>query len=66
MERIHRGQFGQLREWLRECVHQHGRSYQPRDLVARVTGQPVSTGPYLDYLQTKYGELYGLSSTARA
>ena len=65
-ERLHRGEFGPLREWLRECVHQHGRSYQPRDLVARVTGQPVSTAPYLDYLRAKYGALYGLSSTARA
>ena len=66
MERIQQGEFGPLREWLRGSVHQHGRSYQPRDLVMRVTGQSVSTVPYLDYLQTKYGELYGLSSTARA
>ena len=66
MERLQRGEFGPLREWLRDAVHQHGRSYQPRDLVARVTGQSLSTGPYLDYLQIKYGELYGLSSAARA
>jgi carboxypeptidase Taq len=66
VERIQRGEFGPLREWLRHAVHQHGRSYQPRDLVIRVTGQPVSTAPYLDYLQTKYGELYGLSTAARA
>jgi carboxypeptidase Taq len=65
-DRIRRGEFGPLREWLRDAVHQHGRSYQPRDLVARVTGQPVSTGPYLEYLESKYGELYGLSPAARA
>jgi carboxypeptidase Taq len=61
-ERIRRGEFGRLREWLREAVHQHGRSYQPRDLVARVTGHPVSTAPYLEYLESKYGELYGLQA----
>ena len=64
--RLQRGEFGTLREWLREALHQHGRSYQPRDLVTRITGQPVSTAPYLEYLESKYGELYGLSSAARA
>ena len=64
--RIQRGEFGTLREWLRQALHQHGRSYQPRDLVMRITGHPVSTAPYLEYLESKYGELYGLSSAARA
>ena len=65
-ERVRRGEFGVLREWLRDAIHQHGRSYQPRELVARATGQPLSTEPYLDYLESKYGELYGLSPAARA
>ena len=60
-ERIQRGQFGPLREWLRENVHRHGRSFQPRDLILRVTGQPLSTAPYLEYLESKYGALYKLS-----
>ena len=47
-------------------LHQHGRSYQPRDLVMRITGQSVSTAPYLEYLESKYGELYGVSPAARA
>ena len=64
-ERIRRGEFEQLREWLRREVHQHGRSYQPRDLVTRVTGRPLSTTPYLEYLESKYGELCGMSSILR-
>ena len=63
-ERIRRGEFGTLREWLRAALHQHGRSYQPRDLVMRITGHPVSTEPYLEYLESKYGELFGVSSAA--
>lgn len=63
--RIRRGEFGPLREWLRAALHQHGRSYQPRDLVMRVTGHSLSTEPYLEYLETKYGELYGVSPAAR-
>ena len=65
-ERIRRGEFGALREWLRDAIHRHGRSYQPRELVARATGHPLSTEPYLDYLESKYGELYGLSQAAGA
>jgi carboxypeptidase Taq len=65
-ERIAGGEFGPLREWLRDNVHRHGRSYQPRDLVRRVTGQPLSTEPYLEYLESKYGALYNLSPAARA
>lgn len=64
--RIQSGEFGTLREWLRTALYQHGRSYQPRDLVMRITGRSISTAPYLEYLESKYGELYGLSPAARA
>jgi carboxypeptidase Taq len=29
-------------------------------LVEQVTGAPLTIDPYIGYLQTKYGELYGL------
>jgi carboxypeptidase Taq len=64
--RIQSGEFGTLREWLRTALYQHGRSYQPRDLLMRITGRPISTTPYLEYLESKYGELYGVSPGARA
>jgi carboxypeptidase Taq len=60
-DRIRRGEFGTLREWLRTALHQHGRSYTPRELVERITGRPITTAPYLAYLESKYGELYGLT-----
>jgi carboxypeptidase Taq len=53
-EEIQQGQFGSLREWLRTALHQHGRSYQPRELVQRITGQALSTAAYLEYLESKY------------
>jgi carboxypeptidase Taq len=64
-DRIQRGEFGNLRDWLRAALHQHGRSYQPRDLVKRITGRSLSTTPYLEYLESKYGELYGISTAVR-
>ncbi len=55
-----RGEFGELLAWLREKVHRHGRKYTAQELVQRVTGESISPEPYLRYLETKYGEIYGL------
>jgi carboxypeptidase Taq len=54
------GQFARLREWLRDEIHRHGRSHEPRDIVARVTGSPLDPAPYLAYLERKYRDVYGL------
>lgn len=59
-EEIPRGEFGALLGWLRENVHRHGSKYDPEDLVERATGRPMDARPYLDYLRTKFGEMYGL------
>lgn len=57
---IERGEFGALREWLRQNVHRHGRKYMPDELVRRVTGESIQSRSYMRYLKTKYGEIYGL------
>ena len=50
---IERGEFGPLRDWLREHVHQHGRKYTQRELLRRATRQELSVQPFLDYLSAK-------------
>jgi carboxypeptidase Taq len=57
---MERGEFGTLLAWLRENVHRHGKKYEPDTLIERATGRPPDTGPYLRYLGTKFGEIYGL------
>jgi len=57
---IAKGEFGTLHGWLREHLYQHGRKFQPGEVVMRATGGPMSTTPYLAYLRAKYGELYRL------
>ena len=57
---ISKGEFGTLHGWLREQLYQHGRKFQPSEVVMRATGGPMSTTPYLVYLREKYGELYRL------
>ena len=62
-DEIKAGEFGTLRGWLTENVYQHGRKYTPSELIERVTGGPLSVGPYIRYLRAKYGELYALPGT---
>jgi len=54
------GEFGPLLGWLRENVHQWGRKYLPGDLIGRAVGGPLDPAPYLRYLETKFGALYGV------
>jgi carboxypeptidase Taq len=49
-----RGDFGPLREWLREQIYRHGSKYPPRELLLRVTGSELDPEPYLQYLRSKF------------
>ncbi len=60
-DQIRRGEFKALREWLRENIHQHGSRYRPTELCEVVTGKPLSSQPFLNYLNAKFKPLYGLS-----
>jgi carboxypeptidase Taq len=59
-EQIEAGEFGELREWLRENLHEHGRKFTPKEALARVAGGPIDPEPYLRYLKAKLGDVYGL------
>lgn len=59
-EDIAAGTFGGLLAWLRENVHRHGSRYLPDELLRRATGSALEAGPYLRYLETKFGRLYEL------
>jgi carboxypeptidase Taq len=54
---MERGEFGPLRDWLREHVYRHGRKLTPEELIQRVTGGPIDAGPYVRYLQEKISTL---------
>jgi len=51
---IGRGDFAALLSWLRTELHQHGRKFEPKELVERITGSAVDSEPYLRYLEAKY------------
>ena len=55
---LEEGEFSNLLDWLRKHVHQHGRKFMPEELVKKETGEPISAGPFIQYLKTKYSEIY--------
>ena len=57
---IANGQFDTLRTWLTRNVYRHGRKLLPAELVQRATGKPLGIGPYIAYLESKFGQLYPL------
>ncbi|OGQ21425.1 MAG: hypothetical protein A3I05_09080 [Deltaproteobacteria bacterium RIFCSPLOWO2_02_FULL_44_10] len=60
-DQIRKGKFQPLREWLRKNIHTHGRRYSASELVKRVTGKPLSSQYFVDYIKKKYGEIYDIS-----
>jgi len=54
------GEFLPLRTWLTERIYRHGRKFTAPEIVQRATGEPMKIAPYLAYLNTKYGAIYGL------
>jgi carboxypeptidase Taq len=60
-EQFRRGEFGALREWLRVHLHQHGRKFTPPETLQRIVGGPIDVKPFVKYLRSKFGEIYGLN-----
>jgi carboxypeptidase Taq len=54
-----RGEFGELREWLRDNIYRHGRKFTPQEMLERVTGGGLDPAPYVRYLRQKVDEIYG-------
>jgi len=59
-EKISQGRFDTLLGWLRENIYRYGNIFTPDELIERVTGGPLSIEPYIDYIATKFGEIYSI------
>jgi len=59
------GEFGALRDWLREHVHRHGRKFTPAETLERAVGvSEIDPEPYVRYLREKLADIYGISAAA--
>ena len=54
------GDFEPILDWLRTHVHAYGSKYLPKELVLKATGEPLTSRYYVDYLNTKYRDIYQL------
>lgn len=58
-EKISRGEFIEIRNWLKVNIQEKGRLKKPADLIKDVTGREITIKPYVDYLNKKFGQIYG-------
>ena len=54
------GDLGPATGWLAQNVQCHGGRHLPREVIEQASGIAPSEGPLLDYLDGKFGALYGL------
>ncbi|PSG99245.1 MAG: carboxypeptidase [Nanohaloarchaea archaeon SW_7_43_1] len=60
-EKVESGEFGEVREWLKENIHQHGKHYRTEKLVEKASGEKPGADSFLDYIRDKYSEIYDLN-----
>ena len=60
-DQIGRGEFARLLEWLAENIYRHGCKFTATELLERLGCGALSAEPWLDYIRTKYAELYGVT-----
>ncbi|MES2615126.1 MAG: carboxypeptidase M32 [Bdellovibrionota bacterium] len=48
------GEFGTLRTWLRNNLHQYGKKFTGLEVLKKATGQDLNIDPYISYLKRKF------------
>lgn len=54
------GNFAPVNDWNREHIWKYGSLLKPGDLLDKVLEGPFDTSAYVEYLEKKYSEIYGL------
>ena len=57
---IRAGDFEPITDWMTEHIHRHGQRYKTQELIERATGQELKAEPFLQYIESKYSDLYRL------
>jgi carboxypeptidase Taq len=55
-----RGRFAEIRDWLGDRIYRWGCRLEPVELLMKVTGEVLSAEPFVNYIEKKYGSLYGI------
>lgn len=57
---ISKGDFGAINAWNREHIWKYGRSKAPKEILEFALGEPFAIDCFVEYLEKKYSEIYGL------
>ncbi|MUV86827.1 carboxypeptidase M32 [Natronomonas sp. CBA1123] len=57
---VRAGEFDALHQWLTDNVHSHGQRYTTDDLIEEATGESFTADYFLEYAESKFGDLYEL------
>lgn len=55
---IAQGNFSELLQWLRQNIHQYGRTKKPSELMMSLTGQSLNSTDFIEYIQRKFADVY--------
>ena len=56
---IANGKLLELRNWLKDKIHDHGRLYNAEELCKKVTGKGLDPDCFMKYATEKYSKIYG-------
>ncbi len=59
-KQIGKGKFSDLKAWLNDKIHRHGRRYRAGELCKKITGKDLSAQPLLTHLKAKAEQVYGI------
>lgn len=54
------GNFEQINSWMKDNVWKDANSLDAKSWIRKITGRTFTANDFLDYLEKKYGELYGV------
>ncbi|MDG5788463.1 carboxypeptidase M32 [Evansella sp. AB-P1] len=55
------GNLAPIKEWLTKHIHQFGKSKEPLEILKDITGQGVDASYLINYLKSKYTDVYQLN-----
>ena len=53
-KKMSRGEFSEIRTWLKKNIHAHGKTYTADSLIMKVTGEPLQSRYFIEYVEGKY------------
>lgn len=59
---IRKQEFGSITEWLRQNIHEKGKTMPAEEIIRKSCGSPLNPKAFTDYLKEKYSEIYNIQA----